>query len=166
MSQQNNGSSEMGLALALIGVGVFIFMAVIFAVAAFAALVLTIMCGFAWDNGLTIGKFTITREEARQFVARGVIGAFAVPLFALFAAILFNIHLREDVWIYLVIAGYAGGSIGVGMMLESQAQEAAAKAAAMPAPMIGPPPSNQKPSARAEEKPFTFASWDDEDDRS
>jgi hypothetical protein len=132
MSQQNNGNSEAAMAFALIGTMAIFFIAIIFAIAAFVSFCFTILCIFAWNDGLTFGKLTITREEARAFVGRGLLGAFLLPMFVVFCAVLFDTPIRDDFWIYILIAGYAGGSVGVGMLLHSDAQQAANAMEAMP----------------------------------
>ena len=184
MSSKNNDEA-MGFVfvIAFIGTVAMLIAAAIFALAAFAALVLTVLCLFAWNDGLTIGEFSIEAHEARAFIVRGILGTIIAPTFTVFCALLFGVEIDDGIWPYIFIGGYTAGSVGVEYLL-SQQQHADTQAAPPIAPplQITPPPApaqtkhpcvqancpllaatrDYSRAARAE-RPFQFASWDDEE---
>lgn len=182
MSSNNNNNEGMALAMgiALIGTVVVLMAALIFALIVFASFVLTIFCLMAWNQPFTLGKLHITPDEAREFVARGLLGMVLLPVFALFSAILFQFWIRPDFWPYLIVGGYALGSLGLEILL---AEEQPVQV--MPAPMALPPtingvaermpphgpagsspnaPSGSASQSRPDVPPFRYASWDDDEE--
>ena len=159
---QRNGTDSAGFAFVVVIAVIGVAMAIIFALAAFAALVLTVLCMFAWKDGLTIGEFSIEAHEARAFVLRGVLGAIILPVFAVFAAMLFGESISDDVWSYIFIGGYTLGSVGIEYLISQQETPAQPPAPTIPPRQITPPPiSDHTPAAPP--RPFEFASWDDEE---
>jgi hypothetical protein len=70
----SNGKDESSLLVtifAFIGAALLTMALVVAAVAAFAALVLTVLSIFAWNRPLRIGRLIIEPEEARSFIKRG-----------------------------------------------------------------------------------------------
>lgn len=133
----------------------------IFAVLAFLAFGLTVLCFFAWNKPITLGKWTIEPDEARSFVLRGIAGMWLVPIFVAFCSILFGINI---VWSYLphmMAFGYVGGSIGIDILTSnskpSQEIEILPPTPQLPAPPQ-PTPFQQRPA-----QPFEFATWEDEE---
>lgn len=161
MSSNNNNNGEaMGFAFILAGLAMVGFF--LFAVAAFFALILSVLCLIAWNNPLTIGKMTITPEEARIFIYSGVAGSILLPVFAVFCCILFHVGFNDDYWSYLFLGGYVAGSLGVSYHMAQQAEAEAANQMILP-PQIPAPPQKSVPRTSSEE--FRFASWDDEEGR-
>ncbi|MRI54428.1 hypothetical protein D8770_10735, partial [Methylobacterium sp. DB1607] len=115
-------------------------MGFIFALLVFASLVITALCICAWNEPLTLFGQTMTPQEAREFVARGLLGAIVVPAFVLFASVLFDLRIKPDFWLYLPLGGYALGSIVVGYHIEKAKAEAAEKDAATQA-LLPPQPA-------------------------
>jgi len=171
----NNDNSGAAAAIGFVAAGAMIAGAFVFAVLTFASIVLTVVCFTAWNKPIQFCGETLTPDEARAFVRRGLIGAWLVSLFAIFASVLFGIKIRPDWVIYLPIGGYALGSVVVTFHLEKAKAEAAQSEAAMqamlpPQPVrtaqtIEPLPSDYAVYQRqAEREPFRFATWDDEEE--
>ena len=169
MSQQNSEAQAMGMGLALVGVAFALLFFVLYAVACFVAIVLTIVALYALDHGLTIFGQTITPREARIFLASGVAGLIAVPLFALFCAALLQARFPGDWWPYILLGGYSFGAIGLSAaILGDEKTQVVAQAPAappatppsLPSPPAGPVGQAAPPPVPAEA--FRFASWDDE----
>lgn len=165
MSQKNDNSEAAGV-IGLVGAGMIIMAAVLFAVVAFFAIVLTVIAFFAWDKPRRIGKFTIQPHEARAFVYRGIIGAIAVPACTIFACILFDQNLNLEQWFfYLALGGYSFGSVVIGMAEAQGQSEEEQESFTPPAPaQKGRALVTQDRQATRKEE-FTFATWDDEDAR-
>lgn len=163
MSQRNDEASGLAMAFAFVGVAALFMAAIIFALLAFAALVLTVLSFIAWNRELKIGTLIITPDEARQFVKRGIIGAFVLPAFVAFAAMLFGLKVDPDFWFYIVIAGYSLGSVGIAILEAQEAERQASAGASMMVPQPPPVPLKPQPVASETPPPFRFASWDDED---
>ena len=165
MSQNNgNDTSAIGFGLVLVGAFMIAMMAFLYAIAVFAAFVLTLFCLCAWNGGLTLGSWRLEQEEARAFVGRGLIGAFVVPVFLMFCEVLFGIRIQPEYWLHIVLGGYAAGSLGVEMM-EAQAAEEQRQAAELLPP--APPPAQIAPPKGfipEQPAPFRFARWDDEEE--
>lgn len=95
---QNNAKDELtALAMvgAFIGAAAMVMMIFAFAVLAFVALVLTLVCLFAWTSPLTLGTWTLMPHEARAFVYRGLIGSGLLMAFTIFLVILFQIRVED-----------------------------------------------------------------------
>lgn len=171
----NNDNSGAAMTVAVVVTGAMIAGAFVFAILAFVSIVLTVVCFTAWNKPIQFCGETLTPEDARGFVRRGLVGAGLVPAFAFFASALFGVPIRPDFVIYLPIGGYALGSVVVTYHLEKAKAEAAQSEAAMQA-LLPPQPVRQAhtieplPSEYAEHKrqterePFRFATWDDEEE--
>lgn len=171
----NNDNSGAAMAIGFVAAGALIMGAFVFALLAFASFVLTVVCFMAWNKPIEFCGETLTPEDARAFVRRGLIGACLVPSFAFFASGLFGVPVRADWVIYLPIGGYALGSVVVTYHIEKAKAEAAQSEAAMQALLpqqpvrtaqtIEPLPSEHAEHQRhAEREPFRFATWDDEEE--
>lgn len=156
MSQNNDNSAAMGFAF--VGAILAFALLFIFAFLAFIAFGLTILALLAWNEPFRMGKITIEPHEARAFVGRGLIGAVVLPVFVVFTSILFGVPINDDYWLYFVIGGYVGGSIGVEMLsAEDNPQNIS--------PIVPPMPNRLPPSPDPVQRPpFQFASWDDEEE--
>ena len=161
---QNNAKDEVytiGMILAFIGAAMMLMVVFVFAILAFIALALTVVCLFAWTSPLTLGTWTLMPHEARAFVYRGLIGSGLLMAFTLFLVILFGINVEDRAIPYILLAGYTLGSIGVEILNAQNASEAPHQTIIPPDQQIAPPPHTYQPPAQ----PFRFASWDDEDGR-
>lgn len=162
MSSKNDDTSGIVMAFAFVGAVAFIMAAFVFAVLAFLAFILTILCLFAWNQPRRIGKLVILPEEARAFVYRGLAGMCLLPVFAGFCELLFGIHIKEALYPYLFIGGYVGGSIGIGILMAEQ-NGGETGAIDITPPQLPSEPQRSLP--RPEPEPFRYASWDDEEGR-
>ncbi|OLP58344.1 hypothetical protein BJF93_07015 [Xaviernesmea oryzae] len=170
MSSQNNNAETAGL-----GIG-FAFIAIaallVFALASFLAMILTLIALCAWFRPITIAGATIEPEEARWFVYRGLIGIVTLPAFAAFSSLLFQSPFDWSRWlVYLMIGGYVGGSLGIALLRgeEQQPTEITAMPASIPPqlPKPTPKPKPQMPDPdrpECRDCPFTFANWDDREE--
>lgn len=172
MSSKND---EAAGAMALIGVVLMAVGLILFAVMTFLALLLTILAIAAWNEPVRLLGHTVTPDEARVFVGRGICGAMLAPAFALFCGVLFEVRIPPDWWGYIIMAGYALGSVGVGI-IEAQAEsERTDYGDILPPPRrLPPPPPAPAPMPKPEpefvftqytctrECPmFRYAVWDD-----
>lgn len=164
MSSKNDGTNETAMALGLFCMAAFFLFVFVFAVATFVALIFTCLAIAAWERPLKLGKETLQPDEARRFVYCGLGGAVALPFFVFFCIVLFGVPIRQDAWVYIVIAGYDLGALGVAMIEAAQAEEEKKAALLNPPQVVPPPPPEPKPAPRTK-RPYDFASWDDEDAR-
>ena len=183
MSQRNSETDGMAMGLALVGAAFIMLFLVLYAVACFCAIVLSILAFCALEQPLTIYKWTITQREARIFLGSGITGLIGLPVFVIFCAALFQFKIQPDWWGYILLGGYSLGALGLGgSILDAEQNEAAASFIASP-PALPPPtfdpsqcPLHQSyfppPGKDAQDEPpgapgaaFRFASWDDEEAR-
>lgn len=162
MSSKNDDATALGAVGAVFGIVAIFF----FAVLAFIALVYTILAILAWDRPIKIGPLSMTPEYARRYLAWSVAGAIVVPVFAVFSEWLLNIHIRDNLWFYIVVGGYILGAIAMEMHDEEEKKAAALR----PLPPVLPQPPVRQPEPlrglpRPQAQPFRFASWDDEEAR-
>lgn len=168
MSSNNNTSPEAMVGILVLTVIGLAFM-VIAALFAFAAIVLTGIAIAAWNEPLTLGGDTVYPADARAYVGRGVIGAFALPLFVVFCSAVFQFDLHDITdhgWLLIMLGGYSGGSLGIEIAIQQEREKAEATAALQREILPALPPQKQpeiKP-AQPHEEPFLFASWDDEEE--
>ncbi|MCO6051523.1 hypothetical protein NGM99_17195 [Mesorhizobium sp. RP14(2022)] len=167
MSSQSN-NSDAAVAFGVVGAACMFMAAFIFAFFAFLSLLLTIASLAAWNQPRTFFGNTITPDEARKFVIRGVSGALLIPAFAAFSSGLFDYLIDDEAWLYLVILGYSLGSLGIAI-LEAKAEEEATAAAparyiTLPQEPLPTPSSSSSPDEPTHSEPFHFATWDDEEE--
>ena len=164
MSQRNSETDGMAMGLALVGMAFALLFMVLYAVACFVAIVLTLLALCAWNEPLHLtSKMIITPREARIFIGSGIAGLIGLPVFVIFCAALFHLQIKPDWWGYILLGGYALGALGIGGAILGDEQENGtpnfiASPPALPAPEREETPAPAKP-------PFRFASWDDEDAR-
>jgi hypothetical protein len=163
MSSRNNDEvNGMMFAIALVGAVIVFMAAVVYALAAFAAIVLTVAAFIAWNEPLTLNGNTLQPEEARTFVARGVIGAVVLPIFIAFCDALFNLQVNWSLWPHFLLIGYTLGSVGLMVFENSDEPQTGGQVILPPTPRIPEPPRTIY--TPPEPKPFRFASWDDEEE--
>ncbi|XHB98202.1 hypothetical protein ABWH97_07660 [Nitratireductor sp. ac15] len=160
MSSQNNEINFAVMGLAAIGFAALAFFYVVAAIAAFLALIFTVLSLIAWNKPLKISRWIYTPHEARWFVYRGLIGTFMLPFFAGFCSILFDLTIPHEWWGYIYLAGYVLGSVGIAMMFDLGPQEEAHPS--LPTAVEPPKKYMELPASRPDPKPFEYASWDDE----
>jgi hypothetical protein len=163
----NNNQDNSGIVVfAFVAAAAWIAFVLIYALAAFLTLALTIFCLCAWNQPKTIfGEITYP-HEARAFVRHGYLGAVGLPLFAGFAAALLKIEIVDDAWPHFFFGGYILGSLGVEVLKVQEAEKARAMREINPEPETLSPPPRPKPQPRpASSRPFEYASWEDEEDR-
>ena len=156
MASRNSESSEMAGAIGLVVMFVAFAAIAILAVGAFVALIVTVLCLFAWKRPLRFGKRVLTPSQARAFVYGGMIGAAAVPGFVAFMGMFLDVSKFWQYWHYMMIFGYTMGAF----IAVDDDDEIEIQSVNFPEPQqqIAPPPAS--PS-----RPFTFASWEDEEGR-
>lgn len=163
MSGRNSETDGFVIVLAFLGAGIILMGYVLFAVATLLTIVFTLIAFVAWFRPLTLFGETLTPQEARWFVYRGLIGMIGLPAFALFCQALFQLHLNDKLWSVFILAGYMGGSLGIEILkaiVEEKKQTLAAEILPPSAPVNEPAPT---PAPR-EAEPFQYASWDDEEE--
>ncbi len=161
MTSKNDESAAMATAVGFIVAGAVALAMMVFAVLAFIAFVLTILSIVAWNSPLRLGKWTIEPEEARSFVRRGLVGAWLVPVFALFCEFFLNVQINWDYLAYLILGGYVAGSIGLEIMFAKENQQVTMNTNPPPVERMPAPP--QRYLAPPPQEQFRFATWDDED---
>lgn len=169
MSANNNDNHGVAVFIGIIGAGFMFLFAFIFAAAAFFSLCMTFLCLLAWNQPRRFFGQILTPEEAREFVGRGLIGAVVLPVFVLFASVLFRVQVVHDFWIYFVLGGYTGGSLSLGFASEDAPatpelidyQRAALPDAARSERTID---AEYEAVQSSPVQPFRFATWDDEEE--
>ncbi|WP_182086778.1 hypothetical protein [Aureimonas sp. ME7] len=145
----------------------FLFSLALFAISAFLASVLTLLCGFAWKRPIRLFRFWITPPMAKEFIARGIAGAIMLPVFAWFAGRLLTFEVASEAWFYLVVGGYSLGSVGIaywqlklGVLhdVESVFEIVTDK------PQIDLVREPHPQSLIEQTEPFRFADWNDEEE--
>lgn len=160
---QSNNNYELMAVIAVFVVIVFVIQTILIialAVGILLAAFMTGVCLFAWNRPVEIGGETITPEGARAFIGGGVFSAIGAIAVALTANAL-GLDLSPDMMPLAGVIGYIVGSFGAVHELEQEAQKARAATEAQPTQEILPP----QPVRPAEPRPFTFADWDDEEER-
>lgn len=161
MSQNNNETQGLAIAMAFIGV-TFIFTGIIiYVVLAAISLALSIFCLFAFTKPRRLFNETVTPSEARWFIGRGIIGWFAFPFLLIALAQSFDVRIEQDWIIHMMIGGYIIGALG-GEYVIAKIKEAQGEPETIDVtPTVVPPqPMLEKPK-----QPFEFATWDDEERR-
>lgn len=170
-SPQNDEIKALGLVFAIIGGVLSVMVLLAFVAGIFFCLVLSVICLFAWNKPVKLGKETLTPEAARAFVKRGLHGAYLLPLFCIFLELFFNIQINVAYLPHIILIGYVIGSLGVELLYVEQALSAAetqtlmlpSQRIAAAAPELPSQPAAVSHKAPASEAaPFRYASWDDE----
>lgn len=167
MSSKNNENSAAASAIVFIAMGILAIGLFIAAALAFLCFVLTILCLFAWNNPVRIGRLSILPADARAFLFRGVIGLWLVPAFVLFCDALFKLGVVWGYLPYMMMVGYVGGSLGLELLFAGDDKPATAEPDFLPPAQQIPERSDDDPSSpwqRPKDKPFNYASWDDDDE--
>ncbi|EIZ82373.1 hypothetical protein WYO_5012 [Methylobacterium sp. GXF4] len=165
---QTGKSNEFAFTLALIGAALYVIAALIFTFALFASLCLTVLCLFAWNKPLRLFGNVLTPEEAREFVGRGLLALVLIPSFVLFASIVLQIPMSDEVWPYLIFGSYTVGSLSLAFdesnddddLSQLQVLKGSDIEPAQPAPDTEYQITPEKPAS----PPFRFATWDDEEE--
>ncbi|MCB1499016.1 MAG: hypothetical protein KDK07_04375 [Bauldia sp.] len=159
MNSKDNGTDPV---VATFAAGALLAAILVFTLSAFVALIGTILALVAWDEPLKMGRISIQPEQARAFVTRGIVGALLVPAFAVFAAVLLKFKIDPDAWLFLFLGGYTAGSFGVEFVLIDKYFQKDGTAEFEGNAQLPPP---FETAVNGEAKPFSFASWDDEEER-
>jgi len=162
MYRQNDQTSAMYTGIALVIGVIMIAGLVFFAIAAFTALVLTVLSLIAWNRPLNLGFITLEPPVAHAIVYSGLAGAVLTPPGALFFAYLFDFTIDPEAWPYLLIGGYTGGFLTLVSIANDYARDNEPARHDPPAPppkAITPPPQ----APRTPTRPFDFADWNDDE---
>jgi hypothetical protein len=149
--------------LAAAGLAALCMALVLYVLAAFACLLLTLMCLAAWNKRLPIGQWIIEPDEARAFVGCGAIGAIGLVCFVAFAngflGLMWSggLHLPDGWSLHCAILGYIAGSLGFSWHC---AKEYETKLVIEDQRLVSTPSPKEKL-----QRSFAFASWDDEETR-
>lgn len=149
----------------------------------FGTFALTALSLATWKHRITVGHLSLGPEQSQPFIVRGVVGALLLPAFALFCELFLDVRVQPKWWPHLAAAGYALGSVGIGMVedglvgdardygpvIDHEARSAlpgsrpsrndATDMTPRDGPKTGPKPEQPKRACQC----FTFASWDDEE---
>ena len=161
-SNNKNESDETGTITAFLGIGMIMAAVAIMAVLTVAAMVLTIVCFFAWNKPRRIGKLTIMPDDARAFVLRGIAGAFLIPASVAFLSLFLDLNIDWNFLPHLMLAGYVIASIGVEVLAAQEEQQGGGSVYTSVQPQVPAPPA-QRLLPRPDPQAFRFASWDDEE---
>lgn len=117
MSNNNGGGAFGALFLLLIFGYIIAWLALVAAIAMYAfysfwAIVMTLVCVFAWNRPRRFFHLGITPYQARGIVCFGAIGSILLPAFGLYCGWLFELELPSDIWFYCWLGGYAAGAYG------------------------------------------------------
>lgn len=161
MQNRNSPEEAMGW---MIFAGVAMAAIAFLVVGAIIALMLTLVCFWAWNEERELFGEKITPHEARTFVTCGIVGG---VIGAILGAVADANSRGEDIAPWLAIGGYMFGSLGyaglLGMQHEREEKERALQAEERRYMQI-----HQSPPAREAREPFhdyEYASWDDEEPR-
>ena len=161
MSQNNNETQGLAIAMAFIGV-TFIFTGIIiYVLLAALTLGLSIFCLFALTKPRRLFNETVTPKEARWFIGRGIIGWFAFPIILSALAQSFDVRIEQDWIIHMMICGYIIGSLG-GEYVIAKIKETQGEPETID---VTPTVLPQQPMIDRPKQPFEFATWDDEERR-
>ena len=169
MSNNNSNSTEVNgtvMVLAVLGI-VFVYLAAfVVAIIAIYSVFMTFVCFWAWFKPRKFFKWTIYPWEARAFVFSGVAGAIIAPIIAAFIIVEMKIDL-DDSYIWLVMAAGYGIASYISACITNKMQEGeiAAQTARDITPAIPAPRPVEKDNDDDGQRPFEFATWDDEDRR-
>ncbi len=158
MSSKNDDDSS---AAAFLMAGAAMVAIALFAVLAFAALIMTVLCFIAWNRQISIGDWELNPDEARAFIFRGIIGAILAPAFIGFCDIVFELQANWSYWPYFVGVGYVLASMGVYIITEADDTTGSNPVDITPPRIPTAPP---KGLPRPDAPPFRYASWDDEEE--
>lgn len=153
--------TQMTIALiAFVAVGLLFLLKLFVVILFLLSCVFSVLCLFALRKPYTIGKMTITTHEARAFFIGGVVG---VLVFQGGGMILFGeleFYKMPELRRYLNMAGYALGALSWSMVAGYLVAAKEVPAPSMPstATLTPPPVPQDRPN-----RPFVFASWDDEE---
>ena len=162
MSSNNNMSPEtimfvMVLALVILILQVIAWILFLGAVAITSYMtVVALMC---WKTPRIIHGELVTPEEAQGFIIRGIIGGFVAFFGAELYSIFAKTHFSENVTAFIVFAGYAFGSVVIGIAIKEEQKKARELTEQSQKQEILPP----APPPMPEQRSFHFASWDDEE---
>lgn len=152
-----NKSDNDGTAAGMMVASLIIIVGFLFGLLVFAALITSLIYAWSLVSGRTFWLWgdLYRPRDALPFFRNGVIGICLAVLFTAFICGFYDLEFPRE-WIrYLIAGGYSIGSYGVWSLGDNVAEPEAP--ASLPAARAIPPLA----SAPAQ-KPFEYASWDDE----
>jgi len=161
MSGRNDEANGMALVVACLIGGLIIMGAIIFAVLVILSAFQAALAYIALLRPFTFFGERLDRKWALTVLGSGIACALGLPAFAAFCAALYDLNIQDDVWGWLVLGSYVLGSLG------SDAIMSLAKENAAPAAPVARPATKQieaEPVTFVPPQPFTYASWDDEEE--
>lgn len=165
--KQNDETNFYAMIAVFVGMAAIFLFFVIYAIAIMLTGFFTILCLLAWDKRLKLGSLTIEPSEARAFIGRGLIGIAAGPLFLVILGMLFApmmegkpYNVTNDIWVHAALFGYMALSLGWEIYSGEQQGETDQVVHYEAPPVIE---SNRNAYRPRSERPFEYASWDDED---
>lgn len=157
-SNNNNEVNGLIFIMAMLVAGAILLGVVIYIVIATITLGLSIISLFALWKPLKLGKETITPQEARWFLIRGIIGFYVFPLFVSVLANIMKWRIEADWSIHIMIVGYIIGSLGIEFVL-AKLNEEDEEPSKGNVTVIAPPQPQQEPPRAT----FEYARWDDDE---
>jgi MFS family permease len=166
MSQNSGGGGGIGALGALLLIGyILVWLAVgiglvLYAILSFCALIMTVICLFAWNRPRRFFHLGIVPIQARGIICFGIIGAILFPVFGLYLEWLFDTTLPGWLWFHMFLGGYA---LGAHYFWEGESFDARQVEQyyldATPEYLPLPPPKAALPAPP--KKPFEYADWTD-----
>lgn len=150
----NSQDNENAAAMAFVGIAMF----TLFAVALFAALLVTVAVLVGAVYPYRVAGRPVGIREAKLFIGCGVVGAVLLALFCAFVSVLWRPDpgFQPETWPWVLGIGYTIGSlVWLNWFWE--------KLPPIDAPFYVLP--TQEPKIRPMPQPFEFAAWDDEERR-
>ena len=166
MSNRNDETTAFAIVGALIMTTILVMIVVAYVIALCLSAIMTFISLLAWNKPRRIFGEILTPFEARFFVGAGVLGAVGLPFFAGVCSTLLEVHVPDEYWIHIVLAGYAFGSIGLTMfavnegVFDSPPHEAAAPPIDAEDHDLPGPEFWNLPASPPH---FRYATWDDEE---
>lgn len=158
MSSKNDDNGWI-LPAALIFTAVWAIIVLIYAMAVFLSLLLTVVAIFAWNKPVNLFGAIAEPAHARAFVGGGLFGMIALPTFVGFCVLVLQIEVAEWAWLHFFLGGYALGSLGINALIDGQPD------AAQPDQVVLPPLQEAPDIKPAQQtKDYPFADWLDADE--
>lgn len=162
MSSQNNENANVATGAAIVAAGLYILALLLFFVLAILVFVFTVLAIWAWHEPRTIGRTTITPDEARSFVYWGLIGAGVAPLLVVMMAAALGERFDPDILIHSPWVGYVLGATLQSYIAHQEQEE---RKNAVEEVEVVQPASRTLAPVPSQAEPFRYASWDDEEAR-
>lgn len=161
-SNNNNDSSGIAIVFGLLAAAAYVLLIAAAVFVMVTTVVLTIIAIMAWNRPLRFHKWVITPAEARDFIKRGLVGAYVLPMLLAAGDLLFGWNINWNYLFYFMLGGYCAGSVGLEMLFGDEEREGPLFEYLPPQQDVLPPPPARASLPAPKPEPFRFAEWDDE----